>query len=245
MSTIETPITENTGKIRFLIGVMAIEALLLVWWLFPAFFAQFNLTNALWTSEKVAWYLTRSSGTVAYIFLSASTVWGLLLSSKLSKAVVPAPVALAMHNVLSWIAVGLASFHALVLLFDNYYPYTLGNLLIPFTGPYKPLLVGVGTLAFYLMLLLSASFYARKWLGAKRWRQFHYLTFVAYAMVTLHGWLAGTDSAAFAWLYGGSSLLVIFLTIYRIVTAIAMTTNEPSHKLPSTVTAKNRFLGRG
>lgn len=235
MSTSETPFTESNHKIRFLMGIITVEALLLVWWLFPTFFAQFTLTNALWTSEKVAWYLTRSSGTVAYIFLSASTVWGLLLSSKLLKEVVPAPVALAMHDVLSWIAVGLASFHALVLLFDSYYTYTLGNLLIPFTGPYEPLLVGVGTLAFYLMLLLSASFYARKWLGAKRWRQFHYLTFAAYVMVTLHGWLVGTDSTAFAWLYGGSTFLVLFLTLYRIITVMGAATQEPVRKVHGTV----------
>lgn len=234
MSTIETPFQESTHKIRFLLGIITIEALLLLWWLFPTVFAQLSLTNALWASEKVAWYLTRSSGTVAYIFLSASTVWGLLLSSKLIKELVPAPVTLAMHDILSWVAVGLASFHALVLLFDSYYTYTLGNLLIPFTGPYEPLLVGVGTLSFYLMLLLSASFYARKWLGAKRWRQLHYLTFVSYLMVTLHGWLVGTDSATFAWLYGGSSLLVIFLTVYRIFTVIETATKEPSRKLPNT-----------
>lgn len=234
MSTIETPFQESTHKIRFLIGIIIIEALLLVWWLFPAFFAQFTLNTALWSSEKVAWYLTRSSGTVAYIFLAASTIWGLLLSSKLIKEIIPAPVTLAMHDILSWIAVGLASFHALVLLFDSYYTYTLGNLLIPFTGPYEPLLVGVGTIAFYLMLLLSASFYARKWLGAKRWRQFHYGAFAAYIMVTLHGWLVGTDSTTFTWLYGGSALVVLFLTLYRIVTALGTATNEPRRKLPTT-----------
>lgn len=234
MSTIEIPFQESMHKIRFLLGVIAVEALLLVWWLFPGFFTQFTLSNALWASEKAAWYLTRSSGTVAYIFLSASTIWGLLLSSKLIKAIVPAPVALAMHDILSWIAVGLASFHALVLLFDSYYTYTLGNLLIPFTGPYEPLLVGVGTIAFYLMLLLSASFYARKWLGAKRWRQFHYGSFAAYLLVTLHGWLAGTDSATFGWLYSGSTLVVLFLTFYRIITAMGAATQEPVRKLPNT-----------
>lgn len=235
MSTLETPFTESKHKLRFLLGIIAIESLLLLWWLFPAVFAQFTLSNTLWASEKVAWHLTRSSGTVAYLFLSASTIWGLLLSSKLIKELVPPPVALAMHDSLSWIAVGLASFHAFVLLFDSYYTYTIGNLLMPFTGPYEPFLVGVGTIAFYLMLLLSASFYARKWLGAKRWRQLHYLTFASYLMVTLHGWLVGTDSAAFAWLYGGSTLLVLFLTLYRIVTTMGTASQTPVRKAPTTV----------
>jgi predicted ferric reductase len=231
MSTLfQTPIQTSPTKIRLLVGIFVTETLLLLWWLFPTFFAQFTVNSALLASEKLTWYLTRSSGTVAYLLLSASTIWGLLLSTKLIKAWVPAPVALTMHDALSWIAVGLASFHALLLLFDSYYTYTLANLLIPFTGPYEPGWVGVGILAFYLMLLLSATFYLRPWISAKRWRQLHYLTFAAYAMVTFHGWLAGTDSSAFTWLYGGSALLVGFLTFYRIFAA-REERNESSRKL--------------
>jgi len=234
MSTLlQTTGKGKADKTRLLNGVIVIEILLLLWWLFPTFFTQFSLDSTLWASEKLSWYLTRSSGTVAYIVLSASTLWGLLLSSKLIKELVPAPVALAMHNALSWIALGLAFFHAFVLLFDNYYTYTVSNLLIPFTGPYQPLWVGVGTLGFYLMLLLSATFYMRRWIGAKRWRQLHYLTFAGYAMITLHGWLAGTDSAVFAWLYGTSALTVIFLTLYRIVAAIREAGSVPQRKLQS------------
>lgn len=217
-------------KKRLLIGIVITESLIVLWWLFPAFFAQFTLPGALGASTKTAWYLTRSSGTIAYLLLSASTVWGLLLSTKLIKTWVPAPVALTMHDILSWVAVGLASFHALLLLFDSYYTYTLANLLIPFTGPYAPFWVGIGIIAFYLMLLLSASFYLRQWISAKRWRQLHYLTFAAYLMVTLHGWQAGTDSRAFAWLYGGSALLVGFLTFYRIFAAVGER-RTPDHKL--------------
>jgi predicted ferric reductase len=212
--------SSSPTKRRLLIGLLITESLLLLWWLFPPLFAQFPLNNALWASEKAAWYLTRSSGTIAYILLSASTAWGLLLSTKLIKSWVPAPVALTMHDGLSWVAVSLAAFHALLLLFDRYYTYTLANLLIPFTGPYAPFWVGMGICAFYLMLLLTVSFPFRQRLGARRWRTLHYLSFAAYGLVTLHGWQAGTDSSAFGWLYGSSALIVSFLTFYRIFAAI-------------------------
>lgn len=235
MSTsLETPIHNTAPKTRILIGVLIMESLIILWWLFPAFFAQFTLPSALWASEKLAWYLTRSSGTIAYLLLSASTIWGLLLSTKLIKEWVPAPVSLTMHDSLSWTAVGLASLHALLLLFDRYYTYTLVNLLVPFTSPYAPFWVGIGLIAFYLMLLLSASFYQRQRIGAKRWRQLHYLTFAAYWMVTLHGWQAGTDSGAFGWLYGGSALLVSVLTFYRIFSAIDDSSAQNRQRLKPT-----------
>jgi len=116
--------------------------------------------------------------------------------------------------------VGLSTFHAGVLLFDSYYTYTVGDLLVPFTGPYQPFWVGIGTLSFYLLLLTSASFYARRRLGAKMWRRLHYLTFLAFAMVTAHGWAAGTGSTELRWLFLGSGNLVLFLTVYRILEAI-------------------------
>jgi DMSO/TMAO reductase YedYZ heme-binding membrane subunit len=171
--------------------------------------------------DKTAWYLTRSTGTVAYLLLSEATLWGLVLSSKIMQEVVPASLALALHNVLAWLAVALAGFHAFVLLFDSYYVYQLSDLLLPFVGPYRPLWVGLGIIGFYLALLTSASFSWRQWLGPKRWRALHSLTFVAYALVTVHGLTAGTDSPnpGMKAIYMGSSLLVLFLTMYRLLTA--------------------------
>jgi DMSO/TMAO reductase YedYZ heme-binding membrane subunit len=171
--------------------------------------------------DKTAWYLTRSTGTVAYLLLSGTTLWGLVLSSKIVQEAVPASLALALHNVLAWLAVALAGFHAFVLLFDSYYVYRLSDLLLPFVGPYRPMWVGLGIIGFYLALLTSASFRWRQWLGPKRWRALHSLTFVAYALVTVHGLTAGTDSPnpGMKAVYIGSSLLVLFLTMYRLLTA--------------------------
>jgi DMSO/TMAO reductase YedYZ heme-binding membrane subunit len=74
---------------------------------------------------------------------------------------------------------------------------------------------------FYLVLLASASFSWRRWLGSKRWRLLHYTTFVAYALVTVHGLMAGTDSGepGMRAVYLGSALLVLFLTNYRLLAA--------------------------
>ena len=171
--------------------------------------------------QQTAWHFVRSSGTVAYLLITASTIWGLLLSSKLIKETVPAILSLAMHNFLSWAAIGITGLHMLALLFDTYYSYTLADLLIPFIGPYRPGWVGLGIIGYYLMLLTSISFYFRKQIGQKRWRQLHYLTFIGYIATTIHGIMAGTDSglSTMKMVYWGSGLLVLFLTNYRILTA--------------------------
>ena len=172
-------------------------------------------------TAKTPWYFTRAAGTVAYLLMAGSTIWGLLLSTKLIKESVPAALALTMHNMLSWLAIVLAGLHAVALLFDNYYTYTLADLAIPFLGPYRPVWVGLGVIGLYIMLLTSISFSFRKQIGQKRWRQLHYLTFIAFVLVTIHGVFAGTDSGngGLRFVYWGSGLLVLFLTNYRLLTA--------------------------
>jgi len=178
------------------------------------------LTNLLGINAKTAWHVTRSTGMVAYLLLAASTIWGLLLSTKIIKDTVPPVLSLAMHNVLSWAAIALAGIHMFALLFDSFYTYRLADLVIPFIGPYRPEWVGLGIIGMYLMLLTSLSFNWRKQLGQKWWRRLHYLTFVTYVMVTVHGVMAGTDSGSpgMKALYWGSGLLVLLLTNYRLLT---------------------------
>lgn len=182
-----------------------------------AFFGQSHVSD--WFSAKTPWYFSRASGTVAYLLLALSTVWGLLLTSKIIKENVPAVLSLAMHNILSWVAIGTTGLHALSLLGDSYYTYTPADLVIPFVGPYRPFWVGIGILTLYLMLITSLTFSWRKQIGQVWWRRIHYLTFVAYLMATLHGVTAGTDSGlpGMKALYWGSGLVVLFLTNYRIL----------------------------
>jgi predicted ferric reductase len=171
-------------------------------------------------TAKTSWYFSRSAGTVAYLLLAGATIWGLLLSTKIIKEAVPAALALAMHNILSWLAIVFTGLHALALLFDDYFTYTLADLTIPFIGPYQPGWVGLGIIGLYLMLLTTISFYFRKQIGQKRWRQLHYLTFAVYVLATLHGAMAGTDNGNLGMqvMYWGSGLLVFFLTNYRLLT---------------------------
>ena len=188
-------------------------------WLLPVLVPQLALNANVLAGEKAAWYLTRSSGTVAYLMMSVSTIWGLLLSTKLVKKVIPPAISLAMHNYISWLSLGLTIFHAGILLFDSYYTYTLSALLIPFTGPYSPMWVGMGTIGFYIMLITTLSYYVRKQIGQKTWRKLHYTTFGAYVLSTVHGLMAGTDAAQLMSIFGVSSFLVLFLTLYRILSS--------------------------
>ena len=176
--------------------------------------------SALFNNETI-WYLVRSSGTVAYFFLAASTIWGLALSSQLLKNWVPGQLSLAMHNYLSWNAIGLTLLHAILLLFSGFMDYTVLNLLVPFTGPFSPFWVGLGVIGMYLMILTTLTFYIRQRIGYRTFHIIHYLTYAGFVLSLLHSWFAGTDTPALEIMYMSTGLLVFFLTVYRVLTAVS------------------------
>lgn len=172
--------------------------------------------------ERLPWYATRASALLAYLALSASTIYGLLLSTKILDRVSHRAISFTLHQDLAGIGLALALVHAAVLTIDRSVPYTPAELLVPFSGPYRPLWVGVGQLTLGLSLLVFLSFYARKRMGTNAWRRIHYASFVAFAGATAHGLMAGSDSGA-GWVFGGYLVLtavVVFLTTYRIMLVV-------------------------
>jgi len=175
------------------------------------------------TPTKIPWLTSRVTAFLAYVAITASVVYGLLLSTKLLDAIAHRPVSFALHQDLAAVGLGLAAIHGALLTLDQTINFSIADLLVPFASPYRPIGVGIGQLAFYVVTLVTLSFYARRRIGQRTWRLIHYLTFLAFIGSTAHGILTGTDSSqpwAF-WTYAGSATIVVFLTVYRIVTGVA------------------------
>lgn len=164
------------------------------------------------------WHLSRASGVVVYLLLWGSVVWGLLLSSKIGQLRWRSAVLLEVHRFLSYVALGFALFHELVLMGDRYFSFSLQAVLVPFASAYEPALVALGQLAFWLSVVLSLSFAVRKRIGQRAWRAFHYTSFIAYALAFAHAAWLGSDSDL-PWmqvLYLVTGGVVLFLVYYRI-----------------------------
>jgi predicted ferric reductase len=168
---------------------------------------------------KAYWYLSRGSAIIAYIFLWASMVFGLLVTNKMARLWPGGPAAMAMHEYVSLLGLGFAMFHALILMGDQYIQYNLAQILLPFGSfGYKPFWVGFGQLGFYLMAMVTATFYLRKRLGGQTWRLVHYASFVSFLFALVHGLFSGTDTAT-PWMtgiYWFSGASIVFLIAYRL-----------------------------
>jgi predicted ferric reductase len=164
------------------------------------------------------WLFERLFAFLSYLAVSLSVVFGLLLSTKLLDVIAHRPVNFTLHQDLAAFGLGMAGIHGALLGLDATMPFSVAQMLVPGAAPYAPLAVGVGQVAFYLMALVTVSFYVRRRIGQRAWRALHYLTFLAFAGATAHGITAGTDSGrAWAqWIYLGAMVAVAFLLAYRV-----------------------------
>ena len=173
-------------------------------------------SNLLALDANATWYVTRSAGVIAYLLLWFSTAWGLAVTSKVFDRVLHRAYTFDFHEYLSLLAIGFLVLHIVVLSGDQFMPYSIAQILVPFLSPYRPLWVGIGVIAFYLIVLVSATFYLRRRIGMRAFRVIHLASFVAYLGATLHGFFSGTDSPLLATqlMYAGTFLVIVFLTSY-------------------------------
>lgn len=170
-------------------------------------------------STQATWYITRAAGLMAYLLVWLSTVWGLAVTSKIFDPFLQRVFSYDFHQFLSLLGIGFVIAHIVVLLADQYQPFSLAQILVPFIAPYRPIWVGIGIIGLYLTLIVTITFYIRRWIGQKTFRVIHYASFIAFIAAAAHGLFSGTDSPlpTVQAMYFVTTLVVVFLTAYRIL----------------------------
>lgn len=174
------------------------------------------------SGANATWYVTRAAGIIAYLLVWLSTVWGIGVASKSFDAILHRTFTYDLHEFLSLLGIGFILLHIVVLLGDKYMPFSLLEILLPFVSGYRPLWVGIGIIAFDLTLLVTVTFYLRRWIGLKTFRVVHVASYLGFFGTALHGLLSGTDSplVVMQLIYGGTTLVVIFQTLYWVIRVV-------------------------
>lgn len=167
---------------------------------------------------NLEWMLIRGTGLVAYLMLAASTIWGLALSSKLFVRIVKAKPLTWLHEGLAVGALLATGAHLFFLWSDDFVEFGPRELFVPGASTWEPLAVAFGIVAFYAALVVSASFYVKKWIGQAAWRTIHFLAFGTFAAAAFHGVMAGTDTQhpAVLSMYVATIAIVVLLLVVRV-----------------------------
>jgi predicted ferric reductase len=189
-------------------------------------------------NQATWWYTVRASGIVAWAVLTASVVWGLVLSIRPIRRPRPAWV-LDLHRFLGALGLAFVGVHLLALGFDSFIGFGLVDLFVPFASHWQPTATAWGVLALYVLLAVELTSLVRRHLPRRVWHGIHLLSLVAFGLVIAHGLSAGTDADGLWALVGaiGSSALVLLLVVIRVIAGVRAGSREAVPARPAPVPA--------
>jgi hypothetical protein len=142
------------------------------------------------------WYLSRGSGIVLLIFLTASFLLGLLTTGKGRLPGLPGFVNVALHQNVSLAALLFAATHVISAILDPFARLGLTDAVVPFASAYRPLWLGLGVLSGELGLVLIATSLLRERIGYGLWRFIHWAAYASLPLALLHALGTGSDEKA-------------------------------------------------
>lgn len=142
------------------------------------------------------WYATRGTGAIALVLLTLSIVLGIGEVRAWRPAGAPRFAIAAMHRTVSLLAVVLLAAHVGTTLLDPFPRIGVLNAVIPFDTSYRPLWLGLGTIASDLLVALVLTSLVRRRLGYRVWRGVHWFAYACWPVALMHGIGAGSDTAS-------------------------------------------------
>ncbi|MGH2884360.1 MAG: hypothetical protein ACRDPA_16975 [Solirubrobacteraceae bacterium] len=148
------------------------------------------MTTAL--TPHLFWITSRAAGFAALVLASLAVSLGLLMSTKLLKGRT-ADLRVA-HDTLALATIVAIVVHGVSLLGDSFLHPSIADIAVPFVSTYKTFWTTLGIVGGWSLILLGLSYYARRWVGAVRWRKLHRFTALAWVAGLVHALGEGTDA---------------------------------------------------
>lgn len=163
------------------------------------------------------WDASRAAGFAAYLLLWVSTMAGVALHMRFRPAGSPLTWLIEVHRITSMLALSFLAAHVLALVLDPVVPFSVLDAMVPFTSSYRPIQVGIGALAQWMLVLVLVSTTYATAISWSTWRNLHYLSFPCYILALAHGIVSGTDSRSIVALliYAVSAAAVAALVVVR------------------------------
>ena len=138
------------------------------------------------------WITSRAAGFAALVLASLAVSVGLLMSTKLLKG--RTSELRAAHDTLALATIVAIVVHGVSLLGDSFLHPSIADIAIPFVSGYKTFWTSLGIVGGWSLVLLGLSYYARRYIGAVRWRKLHRFTALAWLAGLVHALGEGTDA---------------------------------------------------
>jgi sulfoxide reductase heme-binding subunit YedZ len=154
------------------------------------------------------WYLTRSTGAVALLLLTLAIVLGVIEVERWSTPRWPRFVIDSLHRNVALLTLVFLLLHILTSVLDSFASISAVDAVVPFVGSYRPFWLGLGAVAFDLIVAVIITSLLRARMGFATWRAVHWLTYASWPIALVHGLGTGSDASS-SWLLAMSVVCMV------------------------------------
>ena len=169
-------------------------------------------------SDQLLWYTTRAAGAVSMLLLTGVVVLGIMSTLRARPGGLPRFFTPGLHRNLALLTLVFLALHIVTAVVDPFTNLGWAVAVIPFSSYYRPFWLGLGTIAFELLLAVALTSMLRGVVGHGVWRAIHWLTYAAWPVAIAHGLGTGTDAWS-AWLFALTCACIAatgFALVYRL-----------------------------
>ncbi len=144
--------------------------------------------------DSALWALGRGTGVVALLMFTVSLVLGIVTRSGREVPGVGRFGVAELHRTAALTGTALIALHIGTLLLDPLSQLRLVDFVVPFLGSYRPIWLGLGTLAVDLLLVVTVVSLLRDRVGPRVFRAVHWGTYALWPMALAHALGNGSDN---------------------------------------------------
>jgi sulfoxide reductase heme-binding subunit YedZ len=154
--------------------------------------------------NEIFWAFGRASGIVSLGLFTLVVVLGIVSRSGRPLPGLPRFSVALLHRSTSLIALVFLVLHVSTLMLDPHAKLSLVNAIVPFTAGWNPFWVGLGTVAFDLVIALVVTGLLRQRIGQRAFRAIHWAAYGMWPFAFAHALGSGTNAVdlwfqAYAW----------------------------------------------
>ncbi len=145
------------------------------------------------TDPRLLWWIDRSAGLVSMVLLTLVMVLGVASMGRPGAAVRTRTHTQAMHRQLALLATLLLGVHIGTAVADSFVPLTVLDVVLPFRAAYRPVWIGLGTLAIDVVLAVMVTSLLKARLPETAWRRVHLMAYLLWPLAMVHALGSGSD----------------------------------------------------
>ncbi|MCX3063699.1 ferric reductase-like transmembrane domain-containing protein [Streptomyces beihaiensis] len=164
------------------------------------------------------WYASRAAGTTSLVLLTGTVALGIGSGRRAEPRRIGRFEIGALHRNLSLLTLVFLVLHVVTAVLDPFVHLGWAVSVVPFVASYRPLWLGLGTVALDLLLAVLITSALRQRLGVRLWKTVHWLAYAAWPFALFHGVATGTDTRLpfQLWLYAACLATVVAAVWWRL-----------------------------